>query len=552
MTAQIRKEIAIMKNIDHPNVIHIKDVFATKSKIFIVLELIHGGELFDYILKKKRLSESEARFFFLQLLDGIAYCHNNGVCHRDLKPENLLLDSNGSLKISDFGLSALYIGTNDKHDTNIASNNEASKSSGNHCYTSREALLHTTCGTPNYVAPEVLECEGYDGSKADVWSIGIIFFVLVTGRLPFEEETMPALFAKIKRAEFKIPVDISSEAQDLIRRILVTDPQQRITLRQLRKHHWCAKEVEPPALPLRHESHAKKTALTTAPVTTDASTGAGREKEISTTMESSKKKSISGGHGHDDNSANCEDKENHSSQKLVNTTGTDIHDGAPGDMTDASQTSSNTEAENEREDDEVMITIKEVTTSRRVLFDASKDYQHKSSQSIEEKCTLTNTVSTSSNSDLPKPPAAEKTEQLSKEMVKKKSNVDELSLELQSPTLSSVTGGTTSAATSNSDDVTKCESVQSSLEEENDISILPIPSSAFSNAREQIYAASAESLVSSTRASSDGRGGQRSFVEAESGNKQSFEIEETKEFAEDDVKISPVAQEKTECTCVIA
>jgi len=186
MGAQIKKEISIMKSVAHPNVVAIREVFATTSKIFIVLELVGGGELFEYLLDRKRLPEAEARHFLQQLVQGLSYCHGNGIFHRDLKPENLLLDLQGNIKISDFGLSTLYVGSAD--------------SSGD-----RLELLHTTCGTPNYVAPEVLENRGYDGRNADVWSLGIILFVLVAGYLPFEEDTMPGLFDKIKRAEFQMP-----------------------------------------------------------------------------------------------------------------------------------------------------------------------------------------------------------------------------------------------------------------------------------------------------------------------------------------------------------
>ena len=119
-------------------------------------------------------------------MDGVEYCHSKGVCHRDLKPENLLLDENGMLKISDFGLSALYDGDAD----------------GNN---SRSQLLHTTCGTPNYVAPEVLADKGYDGRTADVWSCGVILYVLLAGFLPFDEPTMTALFRKIQSADFAYP-----------------------------------------------------------------------------------------------------------------------------------------------------------------------------------------------------------------------------------------------------------------------------------------------------------------------------------------------------------
>ena len=133
MGNQIKKEISIMKMVKHKYVVSLIEVLASKAKIFIVLELVTGGELFDKIVSSKRLNEEQARFYFLQLVEGVEYCHKLGVCHRDLKPENLLLDENGNLKISDFGLSSLYVGD--------AEGDGAS----------RTQLLHTTCGTPNYV-----------------------------------------------------------------------------------------------------------------------------------------------------------------------------------------------------------------------------------------------------------------------------------------------------------------------------------------------------------------------------------------------------------------
>lgn len=196
-----------------------------------MLELVEGGELFEHLVDRKILPEDEARFFFHQLIEGLMYCHNEGICHRDLKPENLLLDTMGNLKISDFGLSTLYIGDEDAEGQQ------------------RAELLHTTCGTPNYVAPEVLESRGYDGKRADVWSIGVILFVLLAGYLPFEEETMPALFSKIKQADFAFPMWFSEKARNLLSGILVPNPAARTTLAEVLNHAWMqGPKIPPPDL----------------------------------------------------------------------------------------------------------------------------------------------------------------------------------------------------------------------------------------------------------------------------------------------------------------
>jgi len=159
-----------MKIVRHPNIVRLNEVLAGRTKIYIILELITGGELFDRIARQGKLRENEARKYFQQLIDAIDYCHGKGVYHRDLKPENLLLDSRGNLKVSDFGLSTL-------------SQNGVS-------------LLHTTCGTPNYVAPEVLSSDGYYGSAADIWSCGVILYVLMANYLPFEGNDLHTLYEK--------------------------------------------------------------------------------------------------------------------------------------------------------------------------------------------------------------------------------------------------------------------------------------------------------------------------------------------------------------------
>lgn len=218
-----------MKIVRHKYVVGMKEVLASKTKIFIVLELVTGGELFDKIVSEGRFSEEMARFYFRQLVEGVSYCHGLGVCHRDLKPENLLLDEQGNLKISDFGLSALYVGDADGDGA------------------SRTELLHTTCGTPNYVAPEVLADKGYEGKKADVWSIGVILYVLLAGFLPFDESTIVALFAKIQAADFTYPSWFSPEVRSLLDSILVADPKLRVTLTEVSNHPWVTFDDGPKA-----------------------------------------------------------------------------------------------------------------------------------------------------------------------------------------------------------------------------------------------------------------------------------------------------------------
>jgi 5'-AMP-activated protein kinase catalytic alpha subunit len=220
MNVQIKREITLMKMIHHKHVIEIKDVLATAKNIFIVLELVTGGEIFDKIVEAKRFKEDKARYYFKQLLEGMECCHSQGVVHRDLKPENLLLDNEGNLKITDFGMANLYIGDADAPAEQ------------------RTELLHTTCGTPNYVAPEVLTSQGYDGQKADIWSMGVILFVFLAGYLPFEEGTTAALFRKIQAADFQYPNFFTTSARSLISSILVVDPANRYTLSQIKNHQW--------------------------------------------------------------------------------------------------------------------------------------------------------------------------------------------------------------------------------------------------------------------------------------------------------------------------
>lgn len=221
MVEQIKREICTMKLVKHPYVVQLLEVMASKTKIYIVLEYVTGGELFDKIVHQGRLKEDESRKYFQQLIDAVDYCHSRNVYHRDLKPENLLLDANGNLKISDFGLSALP---------------QQFRADG---------LLHTTCGTPNYVAPEVINDKGYQGRTADLWSCGVILFVLMAGYLPFDEPNLMTLYRKIYRAEFTCPSWFSPGARKMILKILDPNPNTRITAAQIHNMDWFKKGYSP-------------------------------------------------------------------------------------------------------------------------------------------------------------------------------------------------------------------------------------------------------------------------------------------------------------------
>ncbi|KAL6192183.1 hypothetical protein ACLB2K_038570 [Fragaria x ananassa] len=220
MEPLILREISAMRRLqDHPNILKIHEVMATKSKIYIVVELATGGELFAKIFRHGKLPESLARRYFQQLVSALRFCHENGVAHRDVKPQNLLLDGNGDLKVSDFGLSALP---------------EQLKN----------GLLHTACGTPAYTAPEVLYRVGYDGSKADAWSCGVILFVLLAGHLPFDDSNLVAMHKKIQRRDYVIPAAISKPARRIIYQLLDPNPNTRLSVEAVMEKAWFQKAID--------------------------------------------------------------------------------------------------------------------------------------------------------------------------------------------------------------------------------------------------------------------------------------------------------------------
>jgi 5'-AMP-activated protein kinase catalytic alpha subunit len=211
MEPKVSRETRILRSFDHPHIIRLYEVIDTPTDIFVVMEYVSGGELFDYIVSRGRLTEDEARRIFQQILSGIEYCHYHGVVHRDLKPENLLLDQDHNIKIADFGLS------------NLIRDGE---------------FLHTSCGSPNYASPEVICGSMYAGPEVDVWSCGVILYALLCGSLPFDDENIPNLFKKIKNGIYSLPGHLSELSRDLIPRLLVVDPLRRITIPEIRQHPW--------------------------------------------------------------------------------------------------------------------------------------------------------------------------------------------------------------------------------------------------------------------------------------------------------------------------
>uniref|UniRef100_A0A1J3IJ35 non-specific serine/threonine protein kinase n=1 Tax=Noccaea caerulescens TaxID=107243 RepID=A0A1J3IJ35_NOCCA len=219
LSEQIKREISVMRIAKHPNVVELYEVMATKSRIYFVIEYCKGGELFNKVAKGK-LKEDVAWKYFYQLINAVDYCHSRGVYHRDIKPENLLLDDNDNLKVSDFGLSALA--DSKRHD----------------------GLLHTTCGTPAYVAPEVINRKGYDGAKADIWSCGVVLFVLLAGYLPFHDSNLMEMYRKIGKADFKCPSWFAPDVKRLLCKMLDPNHESRITIARIKESSWFKKGLQ--------------------------------------------------------------------------------------------------------------------------------------------------------------------------------------------------------------------------------------------------------------------------------------------------------------------
>jgi len=239
----LAREIDIMKKVSHPNVLKLREVYETEETIALVMELVTGGELFYKIVEKGNYSSRDAANIVRQIVEGVAYLHSEGICHRDLKPENLLCANEKELKykpfrvvIADFGLSKLF------------NNGEE---------------LATSCGTPDYVAPEVITAEGSYDNSVDMWSVGVITYVLLCGFSPFLSSTQTGLFEKIIKAEYDFPEpewsNVSEKAKDFIRHLLRKDPTERYTAVECLKHVWLSEEENEEALANGNISDKMKT-----------------------------------------------------------------------------------------------------------------------------------------------------------------------------------------------------------------------------------------------------------------------------------------------------
>ncbi|XP_050463296.1 MAP/microtubule affinity-regulating kinase 3-like [Cataglyphis hispanica] len=210
---KVYREVEIMKQLEHPHIVKLYQVMETKNMIYMVCEYASKGEIFDYIARYGRMGEPRARATFAQILSAVEYCHVTGVAHRDLKAENLLLDAQMNVKIADFGFSNRF---------------------------APGERLSTWCGSPPYAAPEVFRGKHYAGPEIDVWSLGVVLYVLVCGALPFDGSTLQSLRDRVLSGRFRIPYFMTTDCESLIRKMLVLEPSKRYTIPQIKRHRWMA------------------------------------------------------------------------------------------------------------------------------------------------------------------------------------------------------------------------------------------------------------------------------------------------------------------------
>ena len=254
-TEWVRREIAVMKRLEHPNIVKLHQVLNVSEKLHLVLELVEGGDLLTVISKNKKLLEAEARAYFRQLISAVQYIHQMGICHRDLKPENLLVTDRNVLKVADFGLSS------------IVSRSEQ---------TNEFQLLTTIVGSPDYCAPEVVMEKSYDGFKADVYSCGTILYTMVTGRRPFESRDESTTLQKVREGTFMVPRHVSKDCDSLINGLMKLNPDERLSMDAVLAHPWVNLDYAGEALvspavctPMHtqptdqtHTSHSTRTSVT--------------------------------------------------------------------------------------------------------------------------------------------------------------------------------------------------------------------------------------------------------------------------------------------------
>ena len=213
---RIFREMSIVKNLNHPNIIKTYEIFENEKYYYIIMDYCKGGELFDYIVKKGRLNEEETSFFFYQIINGLEYIHSKNIVHRDLKPENLLLTDKNKLKIIDFGLSN-YFNLNKENKTK---------------------LLKTPCGSPCYAAPEMVSGNKYNGFKTDIWAIGIVLYAMIVGYLPFEDSDNDILFQKILDCDIEFPEFLNELSIDIIKKILNSNCDERYSISDIKRHQF--------------------------------------------------------------------------------------------------------------------------------------------------------------------------------------------------------------------------------------------------------------------------------------------------------------------------
>lgn len=210
---RIRREINLLRAMHHPHIVKLYDYKDNGSDILLMMEYISGGDLFDRIVhhRDQRFSEKEARPLFRQIISAVDYCHQNRIIHRDLKPENLMVDDRNQIKLIDFGFANIY---------------------------SPRGYLETNCGSPLYASPEIVQGVKYVGPEVDIWSLGVILFAMLTGTLPFEDEQLKGLYAKICAGTYQAPSYLSPEARDLLKMMLTVDPKQRATMKDIKFSAW--------------------------------------------------------------------------------------------------------------------------------------------------------------------------------------------------------------------------------------------------------------------------------------------------------------------------